>query len=158
MQRDMFASPHAHPQLEPLQAIPAPDPFAVDGPTFPPQQDPDSQIAESGAGMREITNAQPQRGLILRLTLPIPGGPTKLGQPTGPRTTHLERPVKPLRQFPGAGRASDFFSQGLRQHVLVQQEIGHQPLQPAVLLFQLPKPAQLTHAQICVLLFPGIQV
>ena len=109
MQRDMFASPHAHPQLEPLQAIPATNPFPVDCPAFSLQKDPDSQIAESRAGMREIPNAQPQRGLILRLTLPIPGGPTKLGQPTGPRTTHLKRPMKPLGQFPAAGGPQTFF-------------------------------------------------
>ncbi|KXJ99116.1 MAG: hypothetical protein UZ03_NOB001003378 [Nitrospira sp. OLB3] len=52
--------------------------------------------------MRQIANAQPQGGLILGLTLPIPRRATKLRQPTGPRTAHLKRPVKPLGELPTA--------------------------------------------------------
>ena len=59
--------------------------------------------------MRKIANAQPQGGLILGLTLPIPRRATKLGEPTGPRTAHLKRPVKPLGQFPAAGGPQTFF-------------------------------------------------
>jgi hypothetical protein len=78
MQGDVLSSAHPHAQLEPLKAIPAPDPLPVDRPPFPPQEDPDSQIAESGAGMGQIANAQPQGGLIRGLTLPIPRRATKL--------------------------------------------------------------------------------
>ncbi len=103
MQCDVLPSPHPHAQLEPLEAIPAPDSFAIDRPPFAPQEDPDSQVAKPWSGMGQISNAQPQSRLILRLTLPIPGCPTKLGQPTGPRTTHLKCPMKPLGQFPASG-------------------------------------------------------
>ena len=54
-------------------------------------------------------------------------------------------------------RALDFFSQGLRQHVLVEREVGHEPFQPAVFFFHLPEPAQFAHAQVRVLLFPGVE-
>ena len=42
-----------------------------------------------------------------------------------PRTFH-----ETTERVPGGERASDFFSQGLRQHVLVEGEIGNQPFQP----------------------------
>ena len=54
-------------------------------------------------------------------------------------------------------RALDFFSECLRQHVLVEREIGHQPLQSAVFFLQLPEPPQLAHAQVGVFLLPGVE-
>ena len=54
-------------------------------------------------------------------------------------------------------RASDFFSQCLRQHVLVEGEIRHEPFQPAVFILQLPEPTQLAHAQMGVFLFLGVE-
>ncbi len=59
--------------------------------------------------MRQISNAEPEGCLILRPTLPIPRGPSKLSQPTGPRTTHPKRSMKPLGQFPAAGGPQTFF-------------------------------------------------
>ena len=53
--------------------------------------------------MRQISNPEPEGRLILGATGAIPRGPSELGEPTGPRTTHLKRPVKPLGQFPAAG-------------------------------------------------------
>jgi len=53
-------------------------------------------------------------------------------------------------------RTLDFFSQGLRQPVLVEREIGDQPFQPTVFFFQLSELAQFTHAQVRVL-FPGVE-
>lgn len=53
--------------------------------------------------MRQIPNAEPESRLILGATCSIPGGSAELRQPTGPRTTHLKRPMKPLGQFPAAG-------------------------------------------------------
>ncbi len=54
-------------------------------------------------------------------------------------------------------RALDFFSQGLRQHVLVEREVRDEPFQPAVFFLQLTEAPQLTHAQVGVLLFPGVE-
>ena len=59
--------------------------------------------------MSQIPDAQPERRLIFGPTSPIPGGASELGEPTGPRTTHLKRPVKPLGQFPAAGGPQTFF-------------------------------------------------
>jgi len=56
---------------------------------------------------------------------------------------------------PGGGRALDFFAQSLRQHVFIEREIGHEPFQPAVLLFHLPQSAEFAHAQMRVL-FPQV--
>ena len=52
--------------------------------------------------MGKIADAYPQRGLILRPTAAIPGGPTELCQATGPQATHLKRLPKPLGEFPAA--------------------------------------------------------
>jgi len=41
--------------------------------------------------------------------------------------------------------------------VFVEREIGHEPFQPAVLLFHLPQPAEFAHAQVRVFLFPGVE-
>ncbi len=79
MQRPVFPVPHTHQQLEPLEAIPSPDPFAVGCPTFPPQEDPDVQIAESGERMGQIANVQPQGRLIFDPTFSIPRRATKRG-------------------------------------------------------------------------------
>ena len=54
-------------------------------------------------------------------------------------------------------RALDFFSQGLLQHGLVERKVGDEPFQPPILLLQLPEPAQFTHAQVSVLLLPGVE-
>ncbi len=54
-------------------------------------------------------------------------------------------------------RALDFFSQGLRQHVHVEREVRNEPLQSAGFFLQLPEASQLTHAEVGVLLLPGIR-
>jgi hypothetical protein len=41
--------------------------------------------------------------------------------------------------------------------VLVEGEIGHQPFEPGVLLFHLPQSTQFAHAEVGVLLFPGVE-
>src|SRR6059036_2133147 len=61
-----------------------------------------------------------------------------------------------IGRVPGGGRASDCFSQRLRQHVLVEREVSDEPFQSTV-FFELPEPAQFTHAQVRVLLLPGLE-
>jgi len=58
---------------------------------------------------------------------------------------------------PGGGRALDFFSQGLRRHVLVEREVGDEPFQATLFLLQLTEAPQFTHAEMGVLLFPGAE-
>ena len=41
--------------------------------------------------------------------------------------------------------------------MLVEREIGYQPFEPGILLFHLPQPTQFAHAQVRVLLLPGIE-
>src|SRR5215472_4207083 len=53
-----------------------------------------------------------------------------------------------IRPAPDDARASGVFSQRLRQHVLVEREIGDQALQPIVFVLELPQAAELTHAQL----------
>lgn len=42
-------------------------------------------------------------------------------------------------------------------YVYVEREIGHQPFQPTILLFHRPQLAEFAHAQMRVLLFPGVE-
>jgi hypothetical protein len=109
MQGHMFATPHPHPELQAIQTIESPYPLAIDLPAFPAQQDPNTLIAKPGSRMREIANAEPKGRLILGPTFPIPGRSTKLSQTTGPHTTHLKCPMKPVGQFPAAGGPQTFF-------------------------------------------------
>jgi hypothetical protein len=37
MQRDVLASPHAHPELQTFEPIESPHAFVIYGPSFPPQ-------------------------------------------------------------------------------------------------------------------------
>ena len=60
-------------------------------------------------------------------------------------------------EVPGDGPALDFFSQCLRQHVLVEREIRHEPFQPAVLLFHLQQSPQFAHVEMRAFLLPGIK-
>lgn len=41
--------------------------------------------------------------------------------------------------------------------MLVEREVGHQPFQPAVFFFYLPQAAEFAHAEVRVLLFPGVE-
>ena len=47
--------------------------------------------------------------------------------------------------------------QCLGQHVLVESEVRHEPLQPSVLLLELPQSPQLTHTQVRVLFLPHVK-
>ena len=53
-------------------------------------------------------------------------------------------------------RASDFFSQGLRQHVFVEREVSDEPFEPAIFFFHLSEAPQLAHAEMGKILFPGV--
>ena len=54
------------------------------------------------------------------------------------------------------GRAVDCYSQGLRQPVLVERDVGDHPFQLAVFFLQVSEPPQFVHTQVRVLLVPGI--
>ena len=41
--------------------------------------------------------------------------------------------------------------------MLVEREVGHQAFEPGVLLLHLPQPTEFAHAQMRVLLFPGVE-
>src|SRR5215467_16359628 len=62
-----------------------------------------------------------------------------------------------IRPAPDGARASGVFSQRLRQHVLIEREIGDQALQPRVFVLQLTEPAELAHPQVRVLLLPCVK-
>ena len=77
--------------------------------------------------------------------------PTDRPAYTSPRTSG-----ETTKSILGGGRALDFFSQGLRQHVLVEREVGHQPFEAGVFLFQLPQSAEFTHAEKGIRLFARV--
>ncbi len=99
----MFPSPHPHTQLQAIESIEATDPLAVHEPALSSQQHPDALIPKSRSRMGQITNAHPQRRLILGPTPPIPGGPTKLRETAGPQATDLKGVLQPAGQFSTAG-------------------------------------------------------
>jgi hypothetical protein len=99
----MFPSPHPHAQLQAIESIQSTDPLAIDEPALSSQQHPNALIPKSRARMGQITNAHPQRRLILGPTTPIPGSPTKLRETTGPQATDLKGVLKPAGQFSTAG-------------------------------------------------------
>ena len=76
--------------------------LAIHRPSFALQQHQNPQVSKPWTAMGKIADAYPQRGLILRPTAAIPGGPTELCQATGPQATHLKRLPKPLGEFPAA--------------------------------------------------------
>jgi hypothetical protein len=81
------------------------------------------------------------------------------------RTEPADRPAhNSPRRYPETsgpmlsdGRASGFVSQGVRQHMLVEQEFRNQPFQPAVLFFQLSAATELARAEMDVFLLRRIE-
>ena len=61
-----------------------------------------------------------------------------------------------VTELPAGLRAPPVFFDHRFQHVLVQAEIGHQLLQPLVLIFQLPQTLRLAHAHPAILRLPGV--
>ena len=103
MECDVPASPHPHTNKQAIEPVEPSHPLAIHEPAFTTQEHPDPQRPKPRAGMSQISNAQPERRLILGPTASTPRGPTKLRQATGPQATDLKRPVKPGGQFATAG-------------------------------------------------------
>jgi hypothetical protein len=99
MPRDRLSTPDPHAELQPLQSIEPSHPLAIHEPAFASSEHPDPQRPKPRAGMSQIANANPQRRLIVRAASSVPGGPTELGEATGPQATDLKRPVKPGGPF-----------------------------------------------------------
>ena len=83
--------------------------------------------------------------------------PVQTGQVDRPAHNSPETSRETTGLVPGDGRALDFFSEGLRQHVLVEREVRHQPFESGIFLFHLAQPAEFAHAQMRILLFPGVE-
>src|SRR5215470_18056776 len=62
-----------------------------------------------------------------------------------------------MRPALDSARASGVFLERLRQHVFVEREVGDQTLQSGVFVLELPQAAELAHAQMRVLLLPGVE-
>jgi len=107
--------------------------------------------------MRQIPNAEPESRLIRGATSSIPGGSAELRHPPGPRTTHLKRPMTPLGQFPAAGGLQTFFRRASVSLCVSSERSATTPFESGVFLFHLAQSAELAHAPIRVLLFPGIE-
>src|SRR5882724_4222466 len=100
------ADPHAH--LEPVEVIEPAHALTVDRPALAAQH-PDPEIAEARPRVGEVPDPQPQCGLIARLTWPIPGRPTELGQPTDPPAAGPKGALKPRRQLLATSEPQAFF-------------------------------------------------
>ena len=98
---------------------------------------PDSVVPEPRPRVRQIANPEPQCRLILRRAPLVPARAAEPGQRAAPDDAHPERLLEPPRELPAARRPQTFFSQGFAQHVLVERQIGHQPLEPAILVLEL---------------------
>jgi hypothetical protein len=61
MQGHVFAPPHAHPDLQAVEAIEPADALVIHPPTLPTQQHPDPLVAKPGPGVGELTNPRSQR-------------------------------------------------------------------------------------------------
>jgi hypothetical protein len=99
MPRDVLASLHPYAELQALESIEPSHPLPIHPPALAMQEHPDAQRPKPRAGMGQIANAHPQRGLIFRAASSVPRGSTELGKTTGPQATDLKRPVKPAGQF-----------------------------------------------------------
>jgi len=108
-QGDVLAPPAAHAKLQPVEPMQPPHPLAVDSPAFAAQQHPDTQMSKPRPRVGELSNPQPQRGLIPRPTAAIPGRSSELRQPTGLRTADLERALEPPGQLPAPCGPQTFF-------------------------------------------------
>src|SRR5690606_13440631 len=61
---------------------------------------------------------------------------------------------EPYRRAPAGGQASELSLDDVLQHLLVERQVRHDPLQPAVLLLELPQPLHLRRHQTAVLRLP----
>src|SRR5215467_10966335 len=108
-QGDVLAPPDAHPELQPVEPIEPADALAIHAPSLPAQHDPDSEVPKPRPRMGQLPDPKPERGLIPRPASAIPRRPTELRQPTGPRTTDLERHLKRSGELPTARGPQAFF-------------------------------------------------
>ena len=58
MQGDMLSPPDWHAELKPFLPIETAHALPIHEPAFPPQEDPDPQIAKPGTGMCQIPNPE----------------------------------------------------------------------------------------------------
>src|SRR5208337_2818959 len=91
-----------------------------------------------------------------------PGDSDNAALPVGSATASTPYARSPQRRLASSaptragGEALQLSSDDLLQHVSVQRQIRHQPLELGVLLAQLPELAQLAQSQACVLLLPHV--
>src|SRR5262249_2895844 len=65
--------------------------------------------------------------------------------------------LAPTAPAPVCELALDFFSDHLLQDLLVERQVGHQPLQPRIFLAHLPQLADFRHPEAAELLLPHVE-
>ena len=110
MQGDVFAAPDPHPQLQAVEPIEPPHALLIHGPSLPPQQHPDPQVAEPRPRVGQLADAQPQARSDPALAPAIPGRPTELRRRPARAADTAGRSRAPTRPTRGAVWASDFFA------------------------------------------------
>src|SRR4030095_1540455 len=109
MQRDVFPPAHAHPHLQTVETIQPPHALRIHPPAFPSEEDPNAQIAEARALVRNRSDAAPQGFLIGAPTPAIPRRPTELRQVAGPPAADTEGRVDPAGQLAALCGPQTFF-------------------------------------------------
>jgi hypothetical protein len=109
VQGDVLAAAHTHPKLQAVEPIEPAHPLAIDHPPLAAPQHPKPQVPEPRPRVRELANAQPQRGLLAGATAAIPRRATELREPTGTRVADLERHLEPPGDLPTARGPQMFF-------------------------------------------------
>lgn len=107
----VFTATHPPPERYTISAIEPPHSLASDQPALTTQRDPDPLRAKPRLHMRQVPDAESQHSLLFSRALPIPRSVAQWSHATGPRTTHLKGPLKPIGQFPAAGGPQTDFRQ-----------------------------------------------
>jgi hypothetical protein len=103
-------------------------------------------ITEAWSSMGDIAGAQRECALTTGCALAIPRGTRELRKPTRTHGAHFEGLLNPSDKFSPPCRLQPFFTDHLRQNVLVQGQIRDHALEPRVLIPQLANLTQLAHA------------
>ena len=123
----MPPSSHTHPQLEPIEPVQAANAIAVHQSLLTSQQLPNPHIANRGlACARSPIRSCKADSSLARLSRYQWGSPKLPRRQARAQLTEASHEI--TGPVPGDGRGLRLISQSLRQHMLVEREIGYEPL------------------------------
>ena len=143
MQGDVPAAPHAHAQLQAVQATQPADAVLVHRPALATQQHPDAGESKAGTRACRRPNPYPERALVVSRGAAVLRRATEPRQMTGSHAAALCRPETVFR------------SASVR--MCLSSDKSAKTLQSAVLVLKRPHLAELADAQVRVLLLPDVE-